>query len=95
MSPKAGEKEETCSGRVVEPDSFYRNIFSLLSPHLFHPFDVLNPIVNGQGQAGITTMDYYTSYTLQGKMEGICRLIHLHVNILERAVGIQFDTFSE
>lgn len=65
MSPNSGEKEGTCSGHVVVADVFFfRGTFlSLLSPHLFHPFDVLNPLVNGQGQAGITTMDYYTLST--------------------------------
>lgn len=56
-------------------------LLSLLSPHLFHSFDVINPIVNGQGQARITKMDYYTSYTSQGrKREGY---VDFHVNILK------------
>lgn len=51
----------------MELDGFGGTFLSLLSQNLFHPFDVSKPIVNGQGQARITTMDYYTSYTLQGE----------------------------
>lgn len=52
---------------------------SLLSPHLFHSFDVLNPTVNGQGQAWIAPVAYYTPP--QGKNRGGRGHVDLNTNI--------------
>lgn len=60
-----------------------RTFLSLLSPYRFHPFDVSNPIVNGQGQAWITTMDYYTLYTQQGKTGWMCGFKYDYIRMTE------------
>lgn len=38
-----------------------RTFLPLLSPHRFHPFDVSDPMADGQGRAWITAMDYHVS----------------------------------
>lgn len=39
--------------------------------------------MNGQGQAWITTMDYYTSYTPKGKLGWMCRYKYDYIRLTE------------
>lgn len=60
-----------------------RTFLLLLSPHRFHPFDVSNPILDGQGQAWITAMDYSTSYSQQGEPGRMGGLKYDYIRVTE------------
>lgn len=65
--PKLWEVEKNLLGACSASWEFVGERFShFLSPYRFHPFDDLNPIMNGQGRGWITTMDYSTSHIQQG-----------------------------